>query len=443
VAAAVNFDTVYRLLFGEQAAYMQNHSQNMDIIAEAEGIEVRMLSAFNYAGSLTVVVSVRDTEGDRIDESTAFDSVVDFGGEGKSRLRTPDEWQSAFDGETGEFVRAETFMLPMDFKIGDIRYTVANLRSRLVDRGGPESQIDMYGFVSGHTPSTTVPESPEFTKALTPEETRIPFSDVDWSYISNMGFVDGAFHIQIKDDPLIINYERQKRGWLFPIYLIGPDGTKYEPGRQYRFPVVQYWDRDSSAYAEYIFENITGIAQLQGMTFVKEGHEYTETFDAGWFLDEYAETVEAGGPLDAGWSLRFKAPGETETLAVPVKKEIPVVPGIELYADGIVVTPLCVNVRYITDNPINRRFFNSLGIPGGVTRFDLKDEPDSQNFVTYDDGTVFELEQQYESFSGDSDALGMYEANVRYSKTMILSGDIIEVNRVKSVTIQGMVFEVR
>jgi hypothetical protein len=100
-------------------------------------------------------------------------------------------------------------------------------------------------------------------------------------------------------------------------------------------------------------------------------------------------------------------------------------------------------VRYITDNPINRRFFNSLGIPGGVTRFDLKDEPDSQNFITYDDGTVFELEQQYESFSGDSGALGMYEANVRYSKAMILSGDIIEVNRVKSVTIQGMEFEVR
>jgi hypothetical protein len=258
-----------------------------------------------------------------------------------------------------------------------------------------------------------------------------------------MGFVDGAFHIQIKDDPFIINYQRHKRGLLFPIYLIDSDGTKYEPDRQYRFPVVQYWDKDSSSYAEYIFENITDITQLQGMTFVKEGHEYTETFDAGWFLEEYAETIDAGGSLDTGWFFKFKvSSGEAESLTVPVKNKIPVVSGIELYAEDIVVTPLYVNVTYLTDNPVNRRFFNSLGIPGGVISFDLKGEPGSQNFITYDDGTIFEFELQYESFSEYSAARGMYEANVRYSKDMILSGDIIEVNRVKSVTIQGVEFEV-
>jgi hypothetical protein len=442
-AAAVNFDTVYRMLFGEHAAYMQSHSQNVDIAAEAAGIEVKMLSAFNYAGSLTVVVSVRDTEGNRIDESTAFDSTVDFGGREKSRFKVPDEWQSAFDEETREFVRVETVMLPMGFEIGDITYTVANLRSRRVDRSGPEGQIDMYGFLSNHTPSTTVPESREFTKALTPEETYIPFSDVDWSYISNMGFVDGSFHIQVKDDPFIINYERQKRGWLFPIYLVGPDGTKYEHDRQYHFPLTQLWNKDSSAYTEYVFESIADITQLPGMTLVKEGYEYTETFDAGWSLDEYAETVDAGGPLDAGWFFKFEvSPGGTESLTIPVKREIPVAEGIELYADAIVVTPLYVNVTYLTDDIVNGRFFSSLGIPGGVITFNLKDNPDNLNFITYDDGTKFEFEHQTESFSEYSDESEMYEANVRYSKAIILSEDIIEVNRIKSVTVQGIEFEV-
>ena len=178
-AAAVNFDAVYRMLFGEQAAYMRNHGQNADIVAEADGIEAKLLSTFRYAGSLTMVVSILDTEGDRIDETTAFDSVMDFGGTGKARLKTPDEWQSAFDEETGELVRVETFMLPMGSEIGDITYTVTNLRSRRVDRGGPENQIDLYGFVSKHTPSTVVLENLEFTEVLAPEETHIPFSDVD------------------------------------------------------------------------------------------------------------------------------------------------------------------------------------------------------------------------------------------------------------------------
>jgi hypothetical protein len=442
-AAAVNLDAVYRTLFGEQAAYMRNHSQAADIAAETEGIEVKLLSTFRYAGSLTMLVSIRDTEGDRIDETTAFDSIVDFGGEGRTRLKSPDEWQSAFDEETGEFIRVETVMLPMGFEVGDVTYTVANLRSRRVDRGGPEAQIDLYGFVSKHRPSTVVPESPEFAKALAPEETHIPFSDVDWSYISNMGFVDGAFHIQIKDDPFIINYAR-KRGFLFPIYLIDSNGTKYEPDKQYKFPVVQYWDEDGDAYSEYIFESITDVAQLSGLTLVKEGHEYTETFDAGWSLDAYAETVEAGGSLDAGWFFKLRVPpDEAESLTIPVEKEIPVAKGKELYAESIVVTPLYVNVTYLTENLVNGRLFNSLGIPGGVMTFYYpEDDPDKGNFISYDDGTIFEFELQQESFSEYSDALGMYKANVRYSKAIILSDDIIEVDRVRSVTLQGVEFEV-
>jgi hypothetical protein len=346
-------------------------------------------------------------------------------------------------------------MLPMDFEIGEVVYTVTDLRSRRVDRGGPESQIDMYGFVSNHTPSTAVPESPEaeFAKSLTPEETRLPFSDVDWSYISNMGFVDGSLHIQIKDDPLAINERQSKRGRLFPIYLVGSDGTKYDFSRNYQFPLRQYWEKDKNTYTEYVFENITDVAQLKGMTLVKEGYEYTETFDMGWSMADYAETIDEEWSLkDAGLSLKFKVPGEAEeSLTVPVKKEMPVVNGIELYADSIVVTPLYADVTYLTDNLDTTyldqgigRLFRSLGIPGGVMNFYLKDDPNNANFITYDDGTVFEFELLSESFADYSYTPGMYEANVRYSKADILSesSDIIEVDRIKSITLQGVEFAV-
>jgi hypothetical protein len=448
VAAAVNHDAVYRTLFGEHAAYMRNHSQNVGVVAEADGIEVGMLSAFHYAGSLSMVVSIRDKEGDRIDETTAFDAIIDLGAEGEvlfNGLTAPDERQSAFDEETGEFICVDTVMLPADFEIGNITYTVTNLRSRRVDRGGPEGQIDLYGFVSKHTPTTVVPDSPEFTKALTPEETHISFSDVDWSYISNLGFVDGSLHIQIKDDPFIINYERKKRGWLFPIYLTDSDGAKYEPNREYHFPIVRLWDKDSGAYSEYVFENITDATQLKGMTLVKEGYEYTETMGAGWSLDEHAKTtadkrraIEA-----AGWSLKFKMSSEgAEALTIPVKKEIPVVNGVELYADDIVVTPLYVNVSYLMDDLMDGRLFYSLGIAEGTASFVLKDDPNNENFITYDDGTIFELEYLAEAFSEYSDALGTYEASVRYSKLAITGENIIETDRIKSVTIQGVEFEV-
>jgi hypothetical protein len=450
--AAANSDTVYRLLFGEHAAYMQNHSQTMDIVAEADGIEVKLLSAFKYAGSLTWVVSIRDKEGDRIDESTYFDSIIDFGGERKRRFKSPNEMQSVFNEKTGEFICAETIMLPPDLEIGDITYTVANLRSCRVDRSGPENQIDLYGSVSNHTPSIVpaIPDSSEGQgrpKSLTTEETHIPFSDVDWSYISNIGFVDGSFHIQVKDDPFLINERRGLRGWLFPIYLVDSDGTKYgfEDPKTYRFPITQYWEEYTGAYTEFVFENITDVTQLKGMTLAKEGYEYTETFDAGWSIMEFAEKIDAGLTFDEGLTLKFKMPAEGESLTIPVNKEIPVVNGIELYADSIVVTPLYVNVTYLTDYlKSSGRLFDSLGIPGGVVIFDLKDEPVGSNCITYDDGTIFEFEFQTESFSEYSDELGMYKATVRYSKADILSEDknIIEVDRVKSVTVQGIEFEV-
>jgi hypothetical protein len=183
------------------------------------------------------------------------------------------------------------------------------------------------------------------------------------------------------------------------------------------------------------------------MTLVKEGYEYTETFDAGWFLDDYMETVNAGGSLDAGWFFKFKAPSiEAESLTIPVKKEIPVVKGVELYADHIVVTPLYMNVTYLIEDLENGRLFNSLGIPEGRVAFDLRNDPSNVNFITYDDGAIFEFELQSESFWKYSDTLGMYEATIRYSKERILSESIneaiIEVNRIKSVTVQGMEFEV-
>jgi hypothetical protein len=378
---------------------------------------------------------------------------VDFGGEGRERFNRSNDWQDSFNEETGEFIRVETIALPPGFEASDISYTVANLRSRRAPRSGPESQIDLYGVVSNHTPST-VPEIPAGSeaqgrpKSLAPEETHIAFSDVDWSYISNIGFVDGALHIQVRDDPFIINDRSGLRGWLFPIYPVDSDGTKYgfENPKTYHFPIKQYWEPEKQTYTEFVFEDITDVAQLAGMTLAKEGYEYTETFDAGWSLDEYAETLEAGSYFDAGLTLKFKMPGEEESLTVPVKKKIPVVKGIELYADSIVVTPLYADVTYLADDidKNSRRFFNSPGIPGGVTTFDLTDGPSGSNFISYDDGTIFEFEYQTESFSGYSDEVGMYKAVVRYSRENVLSGDIrniIEADRVKSVTIQGVAFE--
>ncbi|WP_286860445.1 hypothetical protein [Proteiniphilum sp. UBA5510] len=432
VTAAANLDRIYQILFSDNAGYMQNHSQNIGLVTEAEGIEVRLLSALNYDRTLTLVLSIQDKEGNRIDKSTEFDSKIYFDGK-EEMINQRSTITTFFNKESREFIQVETLMLPMNAEVGELTYTIGGIRSRRVDRSGQENQIDLYGTVLNHIPST-IPEKQERPQTtLAPEETHIPFSNVDWSYISNIGFIDGCLHIQVKDDPFKMDngWTKVRRGWLFPVYLIDSDGRQYglENEKTYNFPVPDWENGDT--YAEYVFEDITEIEQLKSMTLVKEGYEFTE--------------IIAGK-----WSIPFTVPSETEFLTIPVKKEIPLKEDKELYADSIIVTPLYVNVTYLYED-IKR----DVPIWGGSEY--LKD---TQNFITYDDGSIIEFNLRSYSFldySGtplefgerlfvaDSGTSENKEANVRYSKEIdetTGSVDIIEVNKVKSVTIQGLEFKV-
>ncbi len=431
VTAATNLDRIYQILFSDHAGYMQNHSQNIGLVSEAEGIEVRLLSALNYDRTLTLVLSIQDKAGDRIDESTKFHSKIYLDGK-EEMINQRFTITTSFNEESREFIQVETLKLPMNAEVRELTYTMGDIRSRRVDRSGPENQIDLYGTVLNHIPST-VPEKPEHPPILAPEETHIPFSDVDWSYISNIGFIDGCLHIQMKDDPLKLDngWTKVGRGWLFPVYLIDSEGRHYglENERVYHFPVPDWENGDT--YAEYVFADITKIEQLKSMTLVKEGYEFTEI-------------------IRGKWSMTFPVPSETEFLTIPVKKEIPLKEDKELYADKIIVTPLYVNVTYLYED--SKR---DVPIWGGSEYLQ-----DTRNFITYDDGSLFELNLRSDSFldySGtphefgqrlfvaDSKTPEKKEANVRYSKEIDETTgrlDIIEVNKVKSVTIQGVEFKV-
>ncbi len=352
------------MLFSDHAGYTQNHSQNIGLVTEAEGIEVRLLSALNYDRTLTLVLSIQDKEGDRIDESTKFHSKIYFDGK-EEMINQRFTITTFFNEESREFIQVETLMLPLNAEVGELTYTIGDIRSRRVDRSGQENQIDLYETVLNHIPST-VPEKPEHPPILAPEETHIPFSNVDWSYISNIGFIDGCLHIQVKNDPLKMDYGWTKvgRGWLFPVYLIDSEGRQYglENDRTYNFPVPDWENGD--IYTEYVFADITEIEQLKNMTLAKEGYEFTEIIGVG-----------------EKWSLTFAVPSETEFLTIPVKKEISLKEAKELYADSIIVTPLYVNVTYLYED-------SKRDVPGWGGSEYLKD---TQNFITYDDGSIFEL----------------------------------------------------
>ena len=447
LAAATNLDRVYQTLFGGQAEYIQDRSHKMELITEAEGIEVEIISMSIYNQDLNMIVLIRDKEGSRIDETTNFFTTIGYDEKDEETSIQYTRNMFNFNEETGELIFVDTAFLPPDVEIKEITYTISFIQSGLIDRFG-EVQIDLYSTVADHIPST-VPASSEYPKYLTPEETHISFSDidwscvtanskyqklltpeetrilfpeVDWSYISNIGFVDGRLHVQVKDDQLRMpDYPWLVRGRLSPL-LIGSDGTHYIHFENDENEVVREYTlqgrgkKDDEMYREYVFTNITDIEQLKDMTLAIAGPEHTEL-------------------IDAEWPLKFKLSSENEPLTIPIKMAMPVAPDKELFADSIVVTPLSVNITFLVDN-IN-----------DLDKTDYLDTLADRQFITYNDGTIFEFR-----FNGWSNTFLNYPDKsekkevhaIHERRNLVTEGikGIIEIEKVKSVTIQGMEFYV-
>jgi hypothetical protein len=411
LAATANLDRVYQTIFGGQAEYMRNQGYNMGLVAEAEGVEVELISASLYGQEMTMILSIRDTAGSRIDEATQFARTTARSKNGDLDCFTA---MFDFDSETGEQIRVETVSIPRDVETDEITYTLEFLHGGFVYRSGV-IQIDLHDTVSNHFPSS-FQENPEYPKRLAPDETHIAFSDIgwDWSYISNIGFVDGRLHIQVKDDTWKAPYSHYPaRGYIY-LALIGSDGKQYVHYDNDDERVVEEYSFRSggNTYREYVFTNIADIGQLKDMELA------------------YAGLFEATEIIDAEWSLAFKLPSESESLVIPVKRSLPVTAGKELFADSIVLTPLSVSMTFPVDdaNDFEQRhpdYFDGLA---------------GKQFLTYEDGTTLEFRfNTWRNWFLHPGSAQKQEARVSYYRPN-RAWSVIEIGKVKSVTIQGVEF---
>jgi hypothetical protein len=243
------------------------------------------------------------------------------------------------------------------------------------------------GSFRDHTQTRDLYETSDILK---PDETNIKFENIDWAYISNLGFVDGYLHIQTSIPIDMVNDKYLLRfGFVNEANEVVSDGDL-------RIDFIKYENRygyDGSnlfyKYSDTIYESITDIEQLKGLSVV-------------------IDTLEQGRTFEGSWEFSFDIP-EKITTEFAVDKEISI-NGELIKLDTVSLSPLGI----ILDLPVN------------IAR---NYRYDDTACVIYEDGTIIDLNETL--ILGNQDL-----------STLKFGGNVVEVTKVKTIVINGEVITV-
>ena len=413
VAVTVDLDRTYQFLFGTQAEFVYDHGYHLGLVVEAAGIEVELVSVMRYEHELLVIIAVRDTAGNRIDPMTAYGVLLEYTQNGIKNALQSGEWMPSFDDASGTYVMVIEFATPKDADIEELTLTVWSMLSGFMWIDEIEHDIDLYDIMSNHTP-TIIPGDAINPTHLKFDEIRIPFSGFDWTYISNIGFVDGRLHIQVQNESQVLSFQprRMRKAQITP-WLVDSYGTTH--GRQMGTGQTNRVYLSGGYYLEYYFHHITDVEQLKGMTLGKLGQGFTEL-------------------IDEEWVFTFALPDEMDSLTISINEKMPVSINQELFAEKILITPLFINMTFLSEDANNFRFHSNSVL-------------DQWHYITYTDGTTVPF--MFNSGGPrlhDLNNQERREINLRHTRRGYLADwgidRAIEIDRIRSITIQGMEFKV-
>ena len=427
VAATIDFDRAYQFLFGTQAEFMHNHGHHKGIVKEADGIEVELVSIMRYEHELVMIVAVRDVVADRLDRSIDLPAVLTYIENGIRRELEPNTSMNDFDEQNKTHFLIMIFNLPNNISVDEFSLEIPYIASRFEWVQEKMPSLNLYEIVSNHVPTIVIDDDDVRNRErLKIGELHIPFfANADWTYISNMGFVGGRFHIQIRNDTVIdlpdilLNHQVEPRIQITP-WLVESNGTRH--GRD-RFGSPNVGKRYlSPGYFEYIFRDINDIEQLKGTAFEKFGMGFTEFFDGKW-------------------AVAFALPEEIDLVTIPINEKILLSESEKIFLEKVVITPLSVNMVFLLDEDVEQLDWNAVY----KTFDDFYDWP----FITYDDGTTVHIHftiKQLTPLPCPFDS-GRREINFRNNRRSYLLDDFginraIELDKIQSFTIQGMEFKV-
>lgn len=403
-AGIIDISKAYRIIFGEKSGYVGPYIKPLNSIndkkaplliqSEHDGIVIKLISAINDEDALRIFVTATDKKGDRLGEDIDFTSwqlsqgyggnvsIIDYNNETKTA--TLMITSLANDHQGSATLKVNGFSTGREF-LEDL----------------PESEINIGELLKGHTPKIISQteiwksgggggndELHEESRLLKSDEMDIPFDNVDMFSISNIGFVDGLFHIQTKAKlsgaALVDGY------YINAKFVNSEKETVYDSESMINFIIDKKYAYESyskephNKYTEMIYSNITNPEQLNDLSI---------TID-------YMKSPKI---TEGTWEFSFMIP-EKVTTDFKVDREINI-NGEKLIIDMVSLSPIGITV-HLHQN--------------------MSDDYNHNDVVSveYMDGTIIELNQS---------SIHTYESE----STLVFKGDIIEIEKVQDILING------
>jgi len=401
-AGVIDISNIYTAVFGENAQLVEPYIQPLDsgdsrktvsTQCEYDGIVIKLISAINDENSLRIFATVTDTKGDRLGENMNFTSwglSQGYGGNVSVVDYNPDtQTATLMITSLGNDHKGSAILSVNGFSTG--LEVVEDL---------PEDHLNIARLLKEHTPilishdevwqpgggfnSNPYSES----RLLQADEMDIKLHNRDMFSLSNIGFVDGLLHIQMK--AALRNHTLTDGSYINVNLVNSEKEIIYEPT-----VAINFLTDGKYAYQKYALEPHDEHTELiyKGVTTPEQLNNLSLTIDY----------MKSPNIIEGNWEFSFMIP-ERVTTEFLINKDIPI-NGLDLKIDSISLSPIGITIhlpQIISDN---------------YSHSDIV-------YVEYKDGTIIELAES---------SIHTYEDE----STLIFGGQVIEIEKIKSAIING------
>ena len=335
----IDLNEIYIRIFGDNADYLSQYAEIIEGGSEYDGIKLELISAVKEENKLVVYFTLTDLTEDRLKDSLDFFKKMDLFRNWSidqvcesCRLLNYDKKTKTATFQVISMMAgvstSETATLKLKYFLSGLNYKI-----KLI-----ENQLDIYSLASNNE-SEYVPVNyylsssgydfrnlykskyffnTEKIHLLKADNLSITFSNIDWSKISNIGFIDDELHIKTVLDGDSFNN-------IISLSFVDKNGNKVYTNqfdvRYGRHPSYSY---HLSKYYEFIFENINDISQIKDLKLCLD-------------VSEYGEYIEGN------WEAKLMVPSEAKKKEVSVKDKL-MLSGKEVFVDKLVLSPQRISV---------------------------------------------------------------------------------------------------
>ena len=253
--------------------------QPIELVSESNGIKMEVVAAMNDDETAVVYLTLQDVAGKgRVDKTVDLYNYFIEGADSFTHelVNYDDKTQTAtirMLASGGKKLNGKKVMVSLDsFLSGKESFNKIDtgiVIKDIVDKSSEAIPLDMNNIPGGSGALFDELKQTGIINVLKTDETNIKITGIDFTKISNIGYVDGRLHIQTKWSKSIDDH-----GF---IYLANSDGDQINPSNIYFGTDEKGRTKYGRDYIEYIFdmnaEQVSGYS-LQG-DFVKNNN-YTE-----------------------------------------------------------------------------------------------------------------------------------------------------------------------